>query len=903
MTHIYNKVKHIYTTPFGGDARQKAVSFILFTVLSCLTSTAQDKIDFPEISYAGSPRVCTIGGINVSGIDAYDDYAIIPITGLTVGQEITLPGLEITDAVKKLWRYGIFSDVTITADSLVGNKVYLTLRLKPLPRVSTINYLGVKKSEREDLEKKLGMIPGMQLNPNVFTRAKVLAKKYFDDKGFKNAEIDIIRRDDVANKDQVIIDVVVDKKEKMRVRNIIIDGNSALSDSKIKGGLFKKGALSKTHEAGKLSSFLKSKKFTPERWKEDKRKLIEKYNEYGYRDATIVEDSIWNNDYKHVNIYVKVNEGRKYYLRNVTWVGNTVYTTEDNNRSKGLRNVLDMKKGDVYDQTKIEKRLHSDEDAVANLYYNTGYVFSSVSPTEVNIVGDSVDLEIRIIENQQAHLNHVRINGNDRLYENVVRRELRTKPGDLFSKDALQRTARDLATMGHFDPESINPDVKLDYENGTVDINWDLEQKSNDQIEFSLGWGQTGVIGRVGLKLNNFSMRNLFNKNREHRGIMPIGDGEVLGLNFQTNGTYYRSYNASYSTNWFGGKRPIQFSVGAYYSKQSDVSSTYYNSAWRNNYYNYMYGYGSYYGGYGNNNYYNNYENYYDPDKYVKLLGASLGWGTRLRWPDDYFTLYVQLAYTRYMLKNWQYFLLTTGNSNNLNLSIQMSRSSIDNPLFPRTGSEFMASVTVTPPWSKWDDKDYRYLANDYRSASYTAEQQEKYRWVEYHKWKFRSKTYTALTSGAKCLVLMTRVELGLLGSFNKYKKSPFETYYVGGDGMSGYSTGYAEETIGLRGYENGSLTPYGYEGYAYDRFSVELRYPFLLGNTTIYGLTFAEAGNAWNDTKDFNPFDMKRSAGAGVRIYLPMVGLMGIDWAYGFDKVFGNKGGSQFHFILGQEF
>ena len=476
-----------------------------------------------------------------------------------------------------------------------------------------------------------------------------------------------------------------------------------------------------------------------------------------------------------------------------------------------------------------------------------------------------------------------------------MRRELRTKPGDLFSKEALQRSARELASMGHFDPEAINPVPKPNYEDGTVDINYNLKQKSNDQVELSLGWGQTGVIGRVGLKLNNFSMANLFRRNREHRGILPIGDGETLSLGAQTNGTYYQSYNAQYSTNWLGGKRPIQFSVGVSYSKQTDVSSNYYNSAYMNNYNNYLYGYGNYN--------YNNYQNYYDPDKYVKLLGIYVGWGKRLNWPDDYFTLSLQLQYQRYMLRNWRYFIMSNGSANNLNLNVSLNRTSTDNQLFPRRGSDFTVSLTITPPWSKWDGKDYAHLATDRNSPTYSKEQQEKYRWVEYHKWKFKARTFTALTNGQKCFVLVTRVEFGLLGSYNKHKKSPFETYYMGGDGMSGYSTGYAEETVGLRGYENGSLTPYGAEGYAYDRFSLELRYPFLLGNTTIYGLGFVEAGNAWTETSKFNPFDMKRSAGIGVRIFLPMVGLMGIDWAYGFDKVFGQKGGSQFHFILGQEF
>ena len=854
-----------------------------------LTMSAQQKIVNPDITYSGTPKTYKLAGLTVTGIEGYEDYVLTGISGLTVGQELEVPGTAITDAVKRYWKHGLFSDVSISADSIVGDNIYLKIHLAPRPRISTINYNGLKKTEREDMEKKLGLLKGGQITPNMIDRAKILAKKYFEDKGYKNAEVFIRQRDDVAAKNQVILDIDVDKKEKLKVRSIIIDGDNQLGEKKIKGTLFSKGAFAKTHEAGKLSNLLKSKKFTPERWAEDKKNLITKYNEYGYRDAIILKDSVWNVDPKHVDIYVKVDEGKKYYIRNIKWVGNTVYSTDY------LSRLLDMKKGDVYNQTYLNKRLSQDEDAVGNAYWNNGYLFYNLQPTEVNIVGDSIDLEMRITEGQQARINRVRINGNDRLYENVVRRELRTKPGDLFSKEALQRSARELASMGHFDPEAINPVPEPNYEDGTVDINYNLKQKSNDQVELSLGWGQTGVIGRVGLKLNNFSMANLFRRNREHRGIMPIGDGETLSLGAQTNGTYYQSYNAQYSTNWLGGKRPIQFSVGMSYSKQTDVSSNYYNSGYMNNYNNYRYGYGNYN--------YNSYENYYDPDKYVKLLSVYAGWGKRLNWPDDYFTLSLQLQYQRYMLRNWRYFIMSNGSANNLNLNIALNRTSTDNQLFPRRGSDFSVSLTITPPWSKWDGKDYAHLATDRNSPTYSQEQQEKYRWVEYHKWKFKARTFTALTSGQKCFVLMTRVEFGLLGSYNKYKKSPFETYYMGGDGMSGYSTGYAEETVGLRGYENGSLTPYGAEGYAYSRMSLELRYPFLLGNTTIYGLGFVEAGNAWTETSKFNPFDMKRSAGLGVRIFLPMVGMMGIDWAYGFDKVFGTKGGSQFHFILGQEF
>ncbi len=869
---------------------KRMLGLLAAVLLAGFNAVAQDKIVNPDISYTGTPRSCEIGGMTVKGVEGYEDYVLTGISGLSVGQKITVPGSEITEAVKRYWRHGLFSKVSVTADSIVGSKIYLCFNLALRPRVSTINYNGLKKSEREDLETRLGIVAGSQVTPNIIDRAKILAKKYFDEKGYKNAVIDIVQRDDVAAKNQVILDVNVDKKDKMKVRHIYLVGNKALSDKKIKGGLFTKGAFAKTHEAGKLSSFLKAKKFTEERYEADKQNLIDKYNELGYRDMVIVRDSVWNHDHNHVNILVEVDEGQKYYLRNITWVGNTVATTDYLNR------LLGMKKGDVYNQKLMKKRLEEDDDAVGNYYWNNGYLFYRLVPTEVNVVDDSIDLEMRIEEGPQAHIRSVRIFGNDRLYEEVVRRELRTKPGDLFSKEALMRSAREIASMGFFDPEKVNPDIKPNVEDGTVDINWELEQKSNDQVEFSLGWGQTGVIGRISLKLNNFSMRNLFGKNKMHRGIMPIGDGEQLALSAQTNGTYYQSYSISYSAPWFGGKRPNAFNVGAFYSKQTDVNSNYYNSNWYN-YYNY---YGSY-----NNYYYNNYESYLDDDKYVQLVGFSLGWGKRLRWPDDYFQLSVSLAYQRYMLKDWQYFLITNGNCNNINLGLTLSRVSTDNQLYPRRGSEFLASVTLTPPWSLWDGKDYEHLATDGKSATYQDEQQEKYRWIEYHKWKFKFRNYTALTGGVKCFVLMTRVEFGLLGSYNKFKKSPFETFYVGGDGMSGYSSGYAQETIGLRGYENGSLTPYSAPGYAYDRFTLELRYPFMLGNTTIYGLAFLEGGNAWYDTKKFNPFDMKRSAGAGVRIFLPMVGLMGIDWAYGFDTALstGTRGGSQFHFILGQEF
>lgn len=847
-----------------------------------------------EVDYARAPRTYTIGGLHVSGTVNYDQQMLIGLSGLQVGQRVAIPGDEFTKAMKRYWRNGLFSYVALKVDSVINDSAYINIQLTQRPRISQINYNGVKKSEREDLEAKLGLVKDNQLTPNVMDRARILAKKYFDDKGYKNASISIMQRDDVAHPDRAIIDVNIEKRGKVKIHEIVMEGNEMLPTKKVKGGLFKKGALKTIHDKkGGIGSWFRSKKFVDKKYKEAKENLIEKYAELGYRDAIIVADSVYAHDEKSVDILIRVEEGQRYYIRDIAWAGNTIYPTE------ALERMLNMKRGDVYNQKLMDDRLKNDDDAVGNLYYNNGYVFYQLDRVETAVAGDSVDLEMRIFEGPQAHLAHVRIVGNDRVYENVVRRELRNKPGDLFSKEAMERSFREIASMGHFD-ENIQPDVQPNYENGTVDLTWNLTPKSNDQIEFSLGYGQTGIIGKIGLKFSNFCMANLFKRGGLRRGVMPQGNGETFGISGQTNGRYYQAYSVNYTNPWFGGKRPTSLSFNAFFSKQTDMSDRYYNSSYYNNYMNsYLYGYGS--NGYGNY-----YENFYDPDKYVKIFGLSLGWGKRLRWPDDFFTFQADLSYTRYMLKNWEYFLVSNGSCNNIALNLSLSRNSTDNQIYPRRGSEFILSASLTPPYSLWDGKNYAALATNYQSSTYQRELQDKYRWIEYHKWKFKARTFTALTPGSKCLVLMTRVEFGLLGNYNKHKQSPFETFYVGGDGTSGYSSTYATETIGLRGYDNGSLTPGGRSGYAYDRFTLELRYPLMLGNSTnIYALAFAEGGNAWSSVKKFNPFDMKRSAGVGVRIFLPMVGLLGIDWAYGFDKVFGSTsyGGSQFHFILGQEF
>ncbi len=861
--------------------------------LPCGEAIAQaaltDTISTPAVLYS-APKRYEIAGITVSGIDGYDDYVLIGLSGLSVGQVVTVPGDEITNAVKRYWKHGLFSNVSITIEKIVGNQAYLNIALTQRPRLSKVNYNGVKKSEQEDLEAKLNFREGDKITPNMIDRAKIVVKRYFDEKGFKNAEINILQRDDVAEKNSLILDINIDKKEKVKVNKIYITGNSALNEKQLKW------AMKKTNEKGNWRHFFRPKKFIDNLYEEDKQLLIGKYNEHGYRDAHIVVDSIVPFDDKTVDVYIQVEEGNQYHIRNISWVGNTVYESE------GLSEMLRMSPGDVYNQKKLDERVKMDEDAIGNLYYNNGYVFAQVVPVEVNVSADSVDLEMRVLEGPQATINRVRIAGNDRLYENVVRRELMTKPGDLFSRDALVRSARELQQMGHFNPESIEPNIQPDYANGTVDVDWMLESKNNDQVEFSLGYGQTGVIGKIALKFTNFSMYNLFHKSDNYRAFIPQGDGQTFTISGQTNGTYYQSYNVSFLDPWFGGKRPNSLSVNAFYSLSTGVNNNFYNSAYYNNYYNNLYGYGNY------NNYYNSYESYYDPDKYMRMYGLSIGWGKRLHWPDDYFTLSGELSYTRYDLNNWDYyFIISNGRSNNINLSLNLGRSSIDNPIFPRQGSEISFNVSITPPYSLFDGIDYKALSEvESTSANYDASLQKRYKWIEYHKWKFRSKFYTALTGGQKCLVLMARADFGLLGHYNKYKKSPFETFYVGGDGMSGYSYNYYTDMVALRGYDNGSLTPYGSEGYAYSRFALELRYPLMLENSTqIYALAFLEGGNAWTDVRKFNPFDMKRSAGVGVRIFLPMIGLMGIDWAYGFDPINGSRtsSGSQFHFILGQEF
>ncbi|MDR2843078.1 MAG: outer membrane protein assembly factor BamA [Candidatus Symbiothrix sp.] len=842
----------------------------------------------PVITYnSNRPDKYTIADIQVTGVESYgyENYVLIGISGLSVGDKVSVPGDELTNSLKAFLKHGLFAWGQILATKLTADSVWLEIKLQPNPIISALQFTGVKKSEKEDLEAKIGMAKGSQLTPNIINRAKKRIKDYFDEKGFSNAEVKIMQKNDPVNEGKIILDIAVNKNQKTKIKHIYILGNEKLSEYDLKVAMKKTNEKPSFKKRLKLSfrELFSTKKFIQEEYRKDLDNLILRYNEKGYRDAYIAADSIVPDGDKYVDIYITVDEGDKYYLRNINWVGNTKYNTD------GLNFMLNMKPGDVYNQKKLNERLVSEEDAVASLYHNEGYLFASIDPVEVYIENDSVDIEIRVTEGIQATINRIAINGNDRLYEDIVRRELVTKPGQLYSQETIMRSVREIAQMGHFDPETLGSglDIQPDRETGTVDITYNLTPKASDQIEFSAGWGQTGIIGRMSLKFSNFSLNNLLNPST-YKGILPQGEGQTLTLSGQTNGRYYQSYSISFMDPWFGGKRPNNFTLGAYYMSQTGYDSRSYSNMYSNPYY-----------GYNSSSMYGNYQPAYDENQYMKILGLSAGYGKRLKWPDDYFTIMADIAFQHYWLSDWNYFPVHNGDANSLTLGLTLSRSSIDNPLYTRKGSTFSLSVNATPPYSLWDGKDYAHLAPT---------DPDMYRWIEYHKWKFKSKIFIPLANMERVKrtpVLMNRIEYGFVGSYNSKKYNPFETFYMGGDGMTGYSTMYANETIGLRGYEAGSLTP-NYDGYAYSRLAMEFRYPFMLEQTsTIYGLVFMEAGNAWSDVRGFNPFDLKRSAGAGVRIFLSMIGLMGIDWAYGFDSPTPGApvSGSHFHFILGQEF
>ncbi len=822
--------------------------FFSIVVLVSITSASLAQVsltdELTKINY-DNPKEYVIGGVEVTGINHLDHSVIIHLSGLQVGDTISVPGEEITSAVENLWEQGLFSDVEIVADRIVNQQVFLNLKLEERPRLSKFTFNGVKKREADDLRENLKLTKGSQITENLLMNINAGVKRYFVDKGFLNVSVDVQQEKDTTMTNNVILTINVNKGERIKIDNLILQGNEHLSDFKIKR------AMKETKEKAWYNVF-KSSKFISKDFRDDKKAVIKKYNEEGFRDARIIKDSIWKNDDNSINLKLVIDEGNKYYFREIDWIGNTKYNNEQ------LTRALAIERGDVYNQQLLDERLMG-ENSVFSLYQDNGYLFSNITPVEVNVEGDSIDLEMQIYEGKQAKINEVTINGNTRTNDHVVLREIRTRPGDLYKRSDIQRTIRELAQLGYFDPEKLNVDFEPDPEKGEVDLEYIVEEKPSDQIELSGGYGAGMIVGTLGLTFNNFSLQNVFNPSAYRP--LPAGDGQRLSLRAQASGPYYQNYSFSFVEPWLGGRKPNSLSVSVYNSRQT----------------------------YGSDS---------TAQKFI-VTGASAGLGQRLEWPDDFFTLYTALGYKHYNIYQWSGFIYDDGTSNNINFTADLGRSSSGpNPIFPTRGSDMNLSVELTPPFSLLGDKDYSGMSP-----------QEKYNWIEYHKWKFKGDWFTTLLGskegGSRALVLHSKFEFGFLAFYNSdVGPSPFEGFQLGGDGLYGYNL-YGRETVGLRGYTNNSLTPSD-GGNLYNKFSLELRYPLSLNPTaTFYGLAFIEGGNAWYDFNNYNPFDLKRSAGFGIRVYMPMIGMLGVDWGYGFDEIHGKTGvnGSQFHFVIGQQF
>ena len=853
---------------------------VLIVVLALvgITLRAQSSV---EIDYA-HPRKYTVGGVGVEGNQYFSENQILQLSGLREGMEITVPGDDVTGIVRRLVAQKYFEDVAVRIDSVKADSAWVKVVIRERPRVSRWTYTGVKSGEKKDLQERLNLRPGREFSDYVRNTSTDFIKRYYKEKGFNNVKVDTEVTKDSVIRSAIRVNFIVDRGKKIHIKKINFTGNTDVKERKLAKN------MKETH-AATWYNFFKSKKFKEKEYQTDRKTVLDAFNEAGYRDARLVRDSVYLIDDKHLNIDMDFDQGKKYYFRNITWTGNSVYPSEV------LNNILQIKKGDVYDVVTMEKRLHGggkeNEYDVSKMYKDNGFLFFNVTPVEVNIQNDSIDVEMRISEGKPATLNEVIINGNDLTNERVVRRQLMTRPGYLFSQSDFERSIREIASMGQFDAEAIMQygtgyNIIPNQLNNTVDVIYNVTEKPSSQLELSGGWGGNTFVLTAGVSFNNFSTRRMFEKGAWRP--VPLGDAQNLAFRFQTNGRYYTNLSASFTEPWLFGKRPTSLSISGYYSRMTDsylaigILST---------------------------------------DKMFEVFGFNAGLGTRLKWPDNYFVLYNNLSWQTYKLTNWtnSYFAFNDGISHNLSYTISLSRNSTDQQIYPRTGSEFSASLQLTPPYSLFRKYTWAYDANDnrvklpvdsYKDVNYnTWTSAERYKWIEYHKWKFNATVYTKLIGD---LVLMTRAQFGYLGYYNRnWGYSPFENFQVGGDGMSGYMT-YGAEIISLRGYEDYSLTPRkmtpysrNYESYAgnvYDKFTVELRYPVILQpQSTIFVLAFLEGGNCWSDIREFNPFQIKRSAGVGVRVFLPMIGLLGVDWGWGFDDSV--NGGSQFHFVLGQQF
>lgn len=833
-----------------------------------------------EVDY-NRPTKYVVGGINVEGNTYYSDQQIISSAGMSKGMEITVPGEDVSNVISRLWLRGFFEDVALTIDSLNTSRdsAFFTIRIKERPRVSRWSFSGVKSGERKDIEERVNLRRGGQFSEYVEKTTSDIIKRYFAEKGFLLCDVKAEVTKDTVIRNAVRVNFAIDKGQKVKVKDINFIGNENVSD-------FKLARSMKKTKSNKIYNFFSSKKFNEKEYLNDKRNAISAFNEAGYRDARLVRDSIYYVEDGRLGIDLEFEEGDKYYFRDVTWTGNSVYSSD------ALNSVLAINKGDVYDVVTMEKRLYGggkqgDYD-VSKLYRDNGYLFFNITPVETNIQNDSVDVEMRISEGKQATLNDIVINGNTVTSEKVVRRQLFTRPGYLFSQTDFERSIREIASLGQFDAEAIM-DASTGYSivpnqlDNTVDIIYNVTEKPDSQLEVSGGWGGYTFVATAGVSFNNFSTRRMFQKGAWRP--VPLGDAQNLSFHFQTNGTYYTALSASFTEPWLFGKKPTSLNVSTYYTRQTNSNVAL---------------------------------NFLRNDRSMEVFGFSASLGSRLKWPDSYFVLYNSISWQTYKLNNWYsgYLIFDDGISHNINYSLNLVRNSSDQQIYPRSGSVYSFSLQLTPPFSLFRKYDYdsdgnKVAVNSYNDVDYSNwSASDRYKWIEYHKWKVSAETYTKLIGD---LVLMSRAQFGYLGYYNRnWGYSPFESFLVGGDGMTGYST-YGTEVIALRGYENYSLTPYeassynsngyAYAGNVYDKFTLELRYPVILQpSSTIYALAFLEGGNCWSDIRKFNPFQIKRSAGVGVRIWLPMIGWLGVDWGYGFDNSDTSKR-SQFHFVIGQQF
>ena len=797
----------------------------------------------------GAPRPYHIRNVNVHGVQYLNPDILKSSAGLIEGDSIYLPSNFISNAISRLWSQRFFSDVKIGAE-IEGDSLDLEVFLKERPRVYNWEFEGISKGKKKDLLEKLKLKRGSELSDYVIDKNQKLIKQYWAEKGFRNTEVGVrIDNDTLRPGQAVTVTFLIDRKSKVKIGKINFTGNEQFPDKRLRR------TFKKTHQ--KSINFFKGAKLNESDYENDKELLIDFYNSKGYRNATIVSDSIYPINEKRLGIDIDVSEGNNYYIRNVSWVGNSVYETDD------LQRMFGVKKGDTYDKKSMHKRLgigkeeNPEDMSVKSLYQNEGYLMSQIEPAEVIIAPDSIDIEVKVFEGKQFTINEVGITGNQRVDDEVIRRELYTRPGELYNRSLLMQTIRTLGSMGHFNPEAVMPDIKP-VTNDLVNVNWPLEEQASDQFNIAGGWGSGTFVGSVGITLNNLSIKNTFKKGAWRP--YPMGQNQRLSLSAQTNGTYYKAFAFSFTDPWMGGKKPNSFTLSAHFSEQNNA---YY--VWQS------------------------------ATQYFRTYGVAAGLGKRLNWPDPYFTFYAEANYERYNLKNWTGFVVENGNSNLLSLKLVLARNSVDQPIYPRRGAEFSASVQATLPYSLWDGKDY---------SDQSMSDQDRYRWIEFHKWQFKAQWFQGFLRNSN-LVLMLKAEMGYLGSYNKNKVSPFQRFEVGGDGMSGYNI-YGIDIIAMRGYEDGALDPSSYYSRGYNKYTAELRYPIILKpSSQIYVLGFLEGGNAFDSWKKFSPFRIKRSAGFGVRLYLPVVGMLGIDWGYGFDPPANSttKSGSQFHFVLGQQF